>query len=337
MKNMHNPVLVEVIRNSVVESYHRGSAIVVNSQGDIVFSIGDFEQHIYPRSALKPLQAIPLLESGAAQSFQLSDQEIALSCASHNSQDMHVNTVQQWLERLELSTSNLECGAELPNYKPSAHQLIAAGKKPTKAHHNCSGKHAGMLTLARHLLPEVHGYSAHSHIVQKIWMNTLSELIDADVNAMHWEQDGCGLPAIYMPLKKLALAYALFSEPELQPGARGSAMSKIIDSITKHPEMLAGSERCCSAVIRQTEGRAIVKTGAEAIYAGVIPSLKLGFALKIDDGATRASEVALGALLEKIKAISAAEKQHLADYFQPSIFNSLGHKTGEIRASSAWD
>ncbi|EPJ45519.1 MAG: hypothetical protein OFPI_36380 [Osedax symbiont Rs2] len=332
-----NPILVEVVRNTVVESCHRGSAVVVNAQGEVVYSIGDYARDIYPRSALKPLQAIPLIESGAAEKFNLSEREIALSCASHNSEKIHVDTVKQWLSRLDLDTSNLECGSAMPSYQKAAYAMVAAAQQPTKAHHNCSGKHSGMLTLAKHLLPQVQGYSAHQHVVQQIWMTTLSEMIGADVSKMHWEQDGCGLPAIYMPMQKLAYAFALFAEPDQQPGARGIAMGKILHSIAAHPEMLAGSERCCSAVISETQGRAIVKTGAEAAYAGVIPGLKLGFALKIDDGATRASEVALGALLNKIGAITSAENSRLKDFFQPQIVNSLKSVTGEIRPSTAWN
>ena len=333
---MQNPILVEVIRNTVVESKHSGSAVVVNTDGEIVYAIGDYERHIYPRSAIKPLQAIPLLESGAAEHFDLSEKEIALACASHNSEDIHVNAVQQWLNKLELDVNNLECGAALPSYQAAAHKMIANGEKASRAHHNCSGKHCGMLTLASHLLPKVKGYSAHSHIVQQIWMNTLSELIDEDVSKMHWEQDGCGLPAIYMPMLKLAQAFSRFATPETQPGARGSSMIKILSSLAQHPEMIAGSERCCTSVIKETKGKVIVKTGAEAVFAGVIPHLKLGFALKIDDGATRASEVALGALLTKISAINDQEKQNLDKFFEPKIVNSLNHQTGIIRPSSAW-
>jgi L-asparaginase II len=333
---MQNPILVEVIRNGVVESKHSGSAVVVNTDGEVVYAIGDYQRHIYPRSAIKPLQAIPLLESGAAEHFDLSDKEIALACASHNSEDIHVNAVKQWLNKLELNVDSLECGAALPSYRAAAHHMIANGVKASKAHHNCSGKHCGMLTIASHLLPQVGGYSAHSHIVQQIWMNTLSELIDEDVSKMHWEQDGCGLPAIYMPMLKLAQAFSRFADTEKQPGARGSSMKKILSSLAQYPEMIAGSERCCTAVIKETKAKVIVKTGAEAVFAGVIPHLKLGFALKIDDGATRASEVALGALLSKVSAIDEQEKQRLNVFFEPKIVNSVNHQTGIIKASNAW-
>ncbi|MEH6447011.1 MAG: asparaginase, partial [Oceanospirillaceae bacterium] len=144
---MQNPIIVEVVRNNIVESFHRGSAVVVNSQGEVVFSIGDVERDIYPRSALKPLQAIPIIESGAAEKFELSAKEIALSCASHNSEPMHVDTVNKWLQRLDLDASNLECGKALPSYEKAAHEMIAQGHPASKAHHNCSGKHSGMLTL----------------------------------------------------------------------------------------------------------------------------------------------------------------------------------------------
>lgn len=333
---MANPVLVDVVRNGVVESCHRGSAVVVDANGKVIFSIGDIERSIYPRSAIKPLQALPIIESGADQEFNLSLKEISLSCASHNSENMHVDTVEQWLERLDLGIENLECGKAYPSYQKAAHQLVREGKESTKAHHNCSGKHSGMLTLARHLSPHVQGYSAHSHQVQQTWMKTMSELIDEDVSKMHWEQDGCGLPAIYMPMKKLALAFARFSQPQNQPELRAKAMNKIIEALTAHPEMIAGSERCCSAVIKETQGKAIVKLGAEAVYAGFIPQLKLGFALKIDDGSVRGCEVALGAVLNKIGALSPDENERLKAFFNPSILNSLNHVTGEMRPSNNW-
>jgi L-asparaginase II len=331
-----NPILVDVVRNGVVESFHRGSVIVVNTKGETVFSLGDIDRSIYPRSALKPLQAIPIIESGAADKFGLSDKEVSLSCASHNSEEIHVDTVNKWLERLQLNNTQLECGEAFPSYPKAAYKMAAAGEQPSRAHHNCSGKHSGMLTLASHLLDDVQGYSAHSHIVQQVWMNTLTEMIGEDVSKMHWEQDGCGLPAICMPIQKLAYAFSLFSEPDKQPGARGLAMTSILKSIAKYPEMIAGSERCCSAVAKETQGKVIVKYGAESVYAGVIPHLKLGFALKIDDGTPRGSEVALGALLNKVNAITAAQNEQLQPFFNPDIINSLKNKTGEIRASNVW-
>ncbi len=334
---MPNPVLVDVVRNGVVESCHRGSAVVVDNAGNVVYSIGDADRSIYPRSAIKPIQALPIIESGAATKFQLSLKEISLSCASHNSENIHVDTVSQWLNRIDLGIENLECGKAFPSYQKAAHQLIKEGKDSSKAHHNCSGKHSGMLTLARHLMPEVQGYSAHSHKVQQTWMQTMSELIDEDVSKMHWEQDGCGLPAIYMPMQKLALAFARFSEPEKQSDTRGAAMKKIIEALTEHPEMIAGSERCCSAVIKETQGKIITKLGAEAVYAGVIPHLNLGFALKIDDGSIRGCEVALGALLNKMNTLSADENLRLKDFFNPAIKNSLNHVTGEMRPSNSWN
>jgi L-asparaginase II len=334
---MSNPVLVDIVRNGIIESCHRGSAVVVDNSGNVVFSIGDADRSIYPRSAIKPLQALPILESGAAQQFDLSLKEISLSCASHNSEDIHVDSVTQWLNRLGLGIDNLECGKAFPSYQKAAHQLIKEGKDASKAHHNCSGKHSGMLTLARHLVPEVQGYSAHSHVVQQAWMQTLSELINEDVSKMHWEQDGCGLPAIYMPMQKLALAFARFSEPEKQSDIRAAAMKKIIEALTRYPEMIAGSERCCSALIRETQGKVVAKLGAEAVYAGVVPHLNLGFALKVDDGSIRGCEVALGALLNKINALSNEENVRLKDFFNPSITNSLNHVTGEMRPSENWD
>ncbi len=331
-----NPILAEVYRNHVVESYHRGSAVVVDSTGKTVLAIGDPDRKIYPRSALKLFQAIPLLESGAAEKFALSDQEIVLACASHNAERLHTDAVQSWLHRLGLETDNLECGADFPLSDAMKRKLLAGGKKAAPIHQNCSGKHAGMLTLARYLGVDTRGYSEYQHPTQQAWMQTLSELLGVDVSTLDWERDGCGLPAICLAMERIAYGYALLANPQAVGGSRGQAMSKIISSIQAYPQMLAGSGRCCSAVIKATAGRVVVKTGAEGVYAGVLPKLGLGLVIKIDDGASRGSEVALGGLLLKLGAIDVEIYQRLSRYFTPKIYNTQKKVTGKICASAIW-
>ncbi len=334
---MENPVLVNVIRRDRVESTHRGSAVVVDGRDQIVFSVGNPERMIYPRSSLKYFQAIPLLESGAAARFNLSDKEIALACASHNAERFHADAVTAWLARLDLDQNALECGVSLPLNETAAHELIAAGEQPGRAHHNCSGKHTGMLTLARHLETEIKGYSDYHHPTQKAWMQVLGELIEADISGLHWERDGCGLPAICMPMQQLALAFARFANLDTIPGSRGQAMSSILGAITAHPEMIAGTGRCCTALIKHTSGKVMVKTGAEGVFAGCIPDRGLGFALKIDDGASRGSEVALGALLKKLDAIESDLDAPLAPWFRPEVRNSQDWVTGSIEPAEIWN
>jgi L-asparaginase II len=334
--NNTNPVLVNVYRNRVIESCHRGSAIAVNSKGETVFAIGDTDREIYARSSLKLLQAIPLLESGAADKFEMSDAEIALACASHSAEPMHTDTVLSWLDRLGLGTDDLECGAVWPDSDKTKHQMVASGKSPTRVHQTCSGKHSGMLTLARYLGVGTTGYSGHEHPTQKAWMNTLSELIDVDVAAQHWERDGCGMPAVCLSMERVAFGCALFADPHVIGGSRGQAMSRIVSAVQAHPGMIAGTGRCCTDVIQETNGTVLVKTGAEGVYAGVLTELGLGLTLKIDDGATRGSEVALGALLRKLGAIDSRLYEQLGNYFEPEVLNSQHRVTGKITASSAW-
>ena len=331
-----NPVLVEVHRKNEVESCHRGSAIVARDTGETVFSIGNTDRNLYPRSALKLFQAIPLVESGAAEKYGLTDEEIALACASHNGEDRHASGVEKWLARLGLSPDDLENGPAFPMFDPAKFRMISSQSGPTRVHHNCSGKHAGMLTLSKYLHAGTRGYSDYDHPSQIAWMNTLSELVEMDVRELGWERDGCGLPALCMPMERLAHGCALFARPDRVGGRRGQAMSKIIRAIVSHPGMIAGTDRCDTAVLVETAGKIIVKTGAEAVYAGMVPGEGLGFVLKIDDGASRGSEVALGALLKRMGVLDEAVYQGLSRYFQPEIMNSQGILTGRILPSVAW-
>lgn len=336
MSDPTNPVLVEVMRKGVVESIHRGSVVVVDGDGEVVFSIGDPARMIYPRSSLKFFQTLPLIESGAADKYGLDERQIALACASHNAEEMHVDTVRTWLQQLGLESGDLECGPALPMLEESAHKMIAHGDGPTRAHHNCSGKHCGMLTLAQHLGADTKGYSEYRHVSQQAWMQALGEVTDLDVQSLHWERDGCGLPAVRMPAYNLALGFSRYANPDALSVPRAAAVRRIIAAISRYPEMVAGSKRCCTAVMEKTSGRVLVKTGAEGVYGGFVPKLGLGFALKADDGASRASEVMLGALLRKLGAVERSTMDALAPWFRPAITNSQAYRTGEIIASSNW-
>ncbi|MYB34499.1 MAG: asparaginase [Gammaproteobacteria bacterium] len=332
-----NPVMAEVFRENTLESWHRGAAVVVDSLGQTVLAFGDVERIIFPRSAIKMFQAIPLLESGAAEHFSLTAREIALACASHNGEPEHVLAVQDWLSSLGLSADDLENGPSRPYSAKAFHELLKAGEKSTRAHHNCSGKHAGMLTMARYLGLDVHGYTHPEHGAQQVWMEVMSDFAGLDVTTMDCGKDGCGAPAITMPLIALARACARYSDQSQLPKGRAQAVQKIITSISEHPWMIAGTGRCCTDVIDLTKGRVLVKTGAEAAYCGFIPDRNLGLALKIDDGSTRASQVALGQLLLKVGAISDDEYQFLGNYFKPAVVNSNKDRTGYIVPSGIWN
>lgn len=331
-----NPILARVIRGDAVESVHRGSAVAVDTRGGTVFSLGDPSRLIYPRSAYKFLQGIPLLESGAADALGLGEQDIALACASHNAEPMHTERVSAWLDRLGLSDDDLECGAALPQHDATAHKLIRAGRQAERKHHNCSGKHVGMLMLAHHLGQPTSGYSDYYHPTQRAWRLVMSEMIGLDTEALVWDRDGCGMPALCMPMDALARGYARFANCADFPAQRATAMKRIISSIARYPEMIAGTGRCCTAVIEKTGGRVLVKTGAEGVFAGVVPERGIGFALKIDDGATRGSEVALGGLLGALGVLRADETDALKPWFRPAVRNSQDYVTGWIEPSAEW-
>ncbi len=296
---MANPILVELTRGELVESIHRGSIAIAKADGALTVSLGDVEAPVYPRSSLKPIQALPLVESGAAEAFHLSDEEVALACASHSGEPMHTERVAAWLQRLGLSEADLACGPHAVRYEPVWRQMVAKGEAPSRLHNNCSGKHAGFLTLAKFLGAPTAGYERHDHPVQQAAARALSELAGVDAD-MPWGVDGCAAPNYAIPLAAFARALAKFADPGAQPPKRAAAMKRIVKAMSTYPELVSGTGRACAVLMRAGRGRVTVKTGAEGVYAGIVPELGLGIALKIDDGAGRASETVIAALLEKL-------------------------------------
>ena len=321
-----NPVLVEVTRGDMVESRHRAAFAVADPRGRVVASAGDIERPVYARSAIKPLQAIPLVESGAAEAFGLSDAEIALACASHHGEPRHVETVTAWLARIGCSIADLECGAHPPYHAASHRALMAAGEEPGAVHNNCSGKHAGFLTLARHLNAPTAGYIRIEHAVQQRVLGLLEVMTGLDLGAAPRGIDGCGIPVIGISLGNLALAMARLADPHDQPEARQGACARIRGAIAAEPFMVSGTGGFATRVMEQTGERALIKGGAEGFYCGALPELGLGIALKVDDGAGRAAEVVMAGLLARF-GIGEAERE-LRAY---PLRNHAGTEVGELR------
>ena len=322
-----NPVLVEVTRGGMVESRHRAAVAVADAGGRVVLSAGDVSRPVYARSAIKPLQAIPLVESGAAEAFGLTDAEIALACASHYGEPRHVAAVRAWLERIGCSVADLECGTHPPYHESSLRALLAAGEEPSAAHNNCSGKHSGFLTLARHIKVPAKGYIRTEHAVQQRVLDLLEAMTGLDLGAAPRGIDGCGIPVIGVPLANLALAMARLADPAGQPEARQAACARIRSAMTAEPFMVSGSGGFCSRVIAETRGRALVKTGAEGFYCGALPELGIGLALKVDDGAGRAAEAIMARLLARLGVIEADHELLLRP-----LRNRAGAQVGELRA-----
>jgi len=329
-----NPMTVEVTRGPIVESRHRAAFTVADNSGRVVLRAGDIERPVYARSAIKPLQALALLESGAAEAYGLGDAEIALACASHNAEQRHVDTVLVWLTRIDCTVDDLECGPQQPAREDDLTALIRAGQEATAAHNNCSGKHAGFLTAARHLGHPTKGYIDYAHPVQQCILGILEGMTGLDLADAPRGIDGCGIPVIGMPLGNLALAMARLGQPSDQPETRQAACARICDAMAAEPFMVAGSERFCTRVMQVTGRQALIKTGAEGVYCGTLPELGLGVALKVDDGAGRAANVLMGHLLQRLEVLGPEESAALSDVLTPPILNRANLEVGEIHPAA---
>lgn len=288
--------LVEIWRGEFLESVHRGHAVVCSSGGDIVEAWGDPGAIILPRSSSKMLQALPLIESGAADAFGLTTEQLALSCASHNGAEIHTSPVNSWLSDLGLGDDDLRCGPQMPNDKPASHGLIKTDTSPCRYHNNCSGKHSGFLTLGKHLGagPE---YLEADHPVQMTVKQRFEEVTGE--TSPGYGIDGCSAPNHACSLTGLARAVALFAG-----AGADSPMNRLFQAMVKHPDLVAGEGRACTELMRAMDGQTAIKTGAEGVFVAILPEQKLGIALKIEDGTTRASECAMASLLVRFGALN---------------------------------
>ncbi|MEH6404849.1 MAG: asparaginase [Sneathiella sp.] len=322
------PVQVHITRGSMVESRHLVNAAVSDVSGKIVKSWGDVQAPVYLRSAIKPLQAIPLFESGAADAFDLTDREISLACASHTGENLHVQTVLAWLKRIGLSVDDLECGSHWPSFPEAERALAISGAEPTAAHNNCSGKHTGFLTTSLHLGENYKGYIGLDHPVQKRIVKVLEDFTELDLSNAPIGIDGCSIPTIGIPLDSAAFAIAKFADPSLLNDERKEACRRIQSAIKNEPDMIAGSDRMCTPLNRAAKGRVIAKVGAEGVYLAAIPELGLGVSLKAIDGTTRAAEIALGGILEDLGVMDDELRNAIAEFTHPVLKNRNNMEVG---------
>jgi L-asparaginase II len=329
---MANPVLVELTRGGRVESWHRGAVAIADASGRLVWSAGDVDRPVFSRSALKMLQALPLVETGAVDAFNVSPQELALACASHGGEPFHIDTVAAWLERIGCDEADLACGAHAPGNAAAARTLLREGASPCRLHNNCSGKHTGFLTVARHLGVETRGYEQPDHPVQRLALGAIAEMCGLDAAAMPVGIDGCTAPAAATPLSALATAMARIADPSGLPPARAAAALRLYAAVRANPLYVAGTGRACTALIEAAGGKASVKTGAEGGFVAVLGELGLGIALKIDDGAGRASETIIAAILAALGVVDGAEPA-IADLADAKVLDTTGRTVGARRPS----
>ncbi len=329
---MDNPVLVEVTRGDVVESRHRGAVCVMDADGAVLLSLGDVDRPVFPRSAVKAIQALPLMESGAAERFGLTDPEIALACASHSGEPAHADTAASMLAKAGLDAGCLECGAHWPMGDRAARALAATGAEPTALHNNCSGKHAGFICLACEAGVDPTGYVQAGHRVQHDVRGALEAVTGARHDAHLRGVDGCSIPTYAVPLASLALGFARFGSGHGLPPARAKAAARIRAAVAAAPFFVAGTGRFDTLLMGRLGARAFVKTGAEGVYCGTLPELGLGVAIKCDDGGSRAAEAAMAAIILRYLKLEPDDAAFVAGLMDHGMRNWNGIEVGRVRA-----
>jgi L-asparaginase II len=328
---MNNPILVEVLRSHLVESRHRGAVAVTDADGATVLAIGDVTTPIFPRSAVKALQALPLVETGAADAF--GDEELALACASHSGEPEHVAGVTRMLAKAELDASALRCGAHWPMAQPALVALARTGE-PSALHNNCSGKHAGFLCVACAKGIDHADYWRPQHPVQREVRAVLEDMTGTTLSDDRCAIDGCSVPTWAIPLQNLAHAFAKFGTGISLAPERARAAARLRAACAQKPWYVAGTGRFCTEIMQLFGAQVFVKTGAEGVYCGALPELGPGIALKCDDGAGRAAQAVMAALIARFLPLGAAERAALERFVHPTLSNWNGFEVGTMRVTA---
>lgn len=330
---MHNPIpMAEIWRGPFLESVHLGHAVICDDTGQIVQSWGDPDAVVLPRSSSKMLQALPLIESGAADDAGLTDAQLALACASHQGAEIHSKRVTAWLRELGLSDGDFRCGPQEPRDMDARDDLIRRSSPVCRYHNNCSGKHSGFLTLTKYLGagPD---YVDIGHPVQKAVKAVFEEVTQED--SAGYGIDGCSAPNFACTMHGMARAMAFFAAANPDGDTRQTAAARLVAAMATYPELVAGEERACTNLMRAMDHKVAIKTGAEGYFIAIIPEKKLGVALKIADGATRGAECAIAAILIHLGVLD-ANHPLAQEYVNAPIRNRAGLVTGVMRSAEGF-
>ncbi|MEX0912124.1 MAG: asparaginase [Gemmatimonadota bacterium] len=319
---------IEVVRGTILESRHVVHAAVVDSEGRLRAWLGDPERVTYLRSGAKPFQAAPLVRDGALDRFGITLEELALCCGSHSGEPRHTETAAIMLRKIGVDAEALACGPHPPIHEQTRRDLAEAGLEPLRLHNNCSGKHVGMLALARAHGWETDGYHRPEHPVQGRILSEVARWAGVPYEAIGLGTDGCGVVCFALPLLQTAQAYATFAA-----AARGGERDAtyVVGAMTNYPEMIAGEGRLSTALIEHTAGRLFAKSGAEGLYCVGVPGAELGVALKIEDGTSRALGPAILSVLRQLDLISEDDLGSLSAHAYPDLYNTRGDLVGQIR------
>ena len=341
---MTNPILVQALRGGIVESAHRGAVAIVDASGQVHTALGDIERPIFARSAVKVLQALPLVASGAAERWQLDDEELALACASHGGEARHTAVAARMLAKAGVDVSALECGTHWPYHDGALKALAAAGETPSALHNNCSGKHSGFVCLGC-LMAEAQGQDARAflrgyvkpeHPVMREVGAALQAATGYDLAHTAVGTDGCSIPTYAIPLRHLAHAFARVASGVGLSEGHARAARRLREAVAAAPYMVAGSGRFDTRVMQHFGGRVFCKVGAEGVHCAALPELGLGVAIKMDDGNTaRACEVAQAAVLQRLLKQDDADASLLGSLSDIALSNWNGIEVGRLQAAPA--
>ncbi|MGJ8526942.1 asparaginase [Maritalea sp.] len=331
-----NPVLAEYIRGNMIENRHRGAFCVVDQNGAIVGSAGDVNALIYPRSAIKSLQALALFQSGAVEKFNLNDQDLALACSSHLGEQFHVDGVLRFLEKIGATSADLECGAHAPMNKIARTALRATGAQPSALHNNCSGKHTGMLAVAKALGVSSVGYIERDHPVQVLVRECVERVLGVELTPDHCGRDGCSIPTWGAPLVSFAQAFAKMSSGSNDlPAIYANAGDRLFKAAATNAELVAGTGGFDTDAMNVFAGDLMLKVGAAGVFCGALRGRNLGFALKCDDGNMAAAHAIVAGLLSAIGGHPDAIQQVLATKTAQPEKNWRGFEVGQLQSATA--
>ncbi len=340
----NNPVLVQAWRGDAVESMHAGALAIVDGDGKRVLALGDIDRPVFPRSAVKLLQALPLVASGAADALKLTDEELAIACASHNGEPEHTRVVATMLAKAGLDAAALECGAHWPALDSASRALAADGAAPGALHNNCSGKHAGFVCLGCLMSQQagsdarafVAGYLRPDHPVMREVTHALQAATGADLANAPMGIDGCSIPTFGIPLRHLALGFARAATGRDLSGDHAQAAQRLLSAAARAPFMVAGKNRFDTRVIERLGERVFCKVGAEGVYCAALPERGFGVAIKIDDGNNaRAAEVVMAAVIEACVKLDENEATFMHGFSDVALNNWNGVSVGRLAASDA--
>ena len=330
--------LVDVMRGDLVESSHYGHIVISDNEGNVLRFWGNPNKVIYPRSSCKMIQALPLVESGSADFYNLDSSHLALACASHSGGEQHLKVAKDWLQKLELDPKDLLCGPHKPEDKEELKHLNNNGFHPTQLHNNCSGKHLGFLAVSKYVQGGLYtkkNYVSMNHPVQEMVKKAFEEM--TGIINPKFALDGCSAPNFTCTVKSLARSMANLAKPVGFSNERKIAIKRLKESVLKNPLLIAGKNRLCTQIMKKGAGRVIVKVGAEGVYTAILIEEGLGVALKVSDGSRRAAECLIVTILVRLGILNESDPE-IKYLLRKPIINWANHTTGVLKAiNTVWE